>query len=247
MRKFLILGLLSFLVAISLYAQESSHFDNRAVVLLDRMSEVIGELNSCSFKLNASSDKVLPEVGLVKEFFKHQIQFVGPDKMHIQTNAPTNNHFYWYNGDIMMYYSLTYNHYGFIETPDNIIETIDMVNAEYGVDFPAADFFYPTFTDDLIDHSDTIHYLGLVNVDGVDCHHIIAVGPEQHLQLWLRNDTFTLPHRFVILEKSENYTLQYEGIFSEWMINPYLPESIFDFVVPESAKRLTIVPKSKAN
>ncbi|WP_084123603.1 DUF2092 domain-containing protein [Aquiflexum balticum] len=238
--------ILSLVLIYPIRAQESPSIDNNAVVLLDRMSDLIGQLSSCSFKLNASVDKLMPQVGPVKEYFNHQVHFVGPDKMHIQTRG-ANNHAYWYNGDILMYYSLTYNHYGFIDTHENIIETIDMVNADYGIDFPGADFFYPTFTDDLLANSDKVAYMGLVNIDGVDCHHIVAVGPEQNVQLWLSNDTFTLPLRFVFLDKTEGHSLQYEGVFSDWMINPDLPDAIFDFVVPESAKRLSIVPKTKPN
>jgi hypothetical protein len=171
---------------------------------------------------------------------------VGPDKMHIQTKGAKGNHGYWYNGDLLMYYSLTHNHYGFIDTPENIIETIDMVNADYGIDFPAADFFYPTFTDDLLENSETVAYLGLVSVNGQECHHILASGPDQHIQLWLKNDTFTLPLRFLILEKSGDFPLQYEAVFSEWIINPNLPDAIFDFVVPDTAKRLSIIPKTTA-
>lgn len=245
-KKSLILFLiLSSLMTSRVSAQGDSTIDNTAVVLLDRMTALIGQLSSCSFKLSASVDKLTPSHGPVKEFQSHQVHFVGPDKMHVQTKG-SNNHAYWYNGDILMYYSLTYNHYGFIETPDNIIETIDMVNLDYGIDFPGADFFYPTFTDDLLENSEAVKYLGLVNIDGVDCHHIVAVGPEQNVQLWLTNDTFTLPYRFAFLDKTGEQSLQYEGIFSEWAINPDLPDAIFDFVVPESAKRLSIVPKTPA-
>lgn len=224
-------------------AQGDSTIDNTAVVLLDRMTALIGQLSSCSFKLTTSADKLMPDLGPVKEDQSHQIHFAGPDKMHIQTKG-SNNHSYWYNGDILMYYSLTYNHYGFIETHDNIIETIDMVNLDYGIDFPGADFFYPTFTDDLLENSESVVYMGLVTIDGVECHHILAVGPEQNVQLWLTNDTFTLPYRFVLLDKSDDHSLQYEGVFSDWVINPTLPDAIFDFVAPQSAKRLSIVPKT---
>lgn len=237
--------ILSSLMISRVSAQRDSTIDNTAVVLLDRMTALIGQLNSCSFKLTTSADKLMPALGPVKEFQSHQVHFAGPDKMHVQTKGPK-NHAYWYNGDILMYYSITYNHYGFIETPDNIIETVDMVNAEYGIDFPGTDFFYPSFTDDLLENSESVKYLGLVNIDGVDCHHIVAIGPEQNVQLWLTNDTFTLPYRFVFLDKTDEHSLQYEGVFSDWVVNPNLPDAIFDFVVPESARRLSLVPKYPA-
>ena len=239
---------LSFLLVISLksFGQEQQ-VDPNAINILDRMTEVIGSLNSCSFQVNTSFDHMDLQNGLVKKFSHHEIYMVGPDKMHIQTKGAKGNHGYWYNGDLLMYYSLTHNHYGFIETPDNIIETIDKVNADYEIEFPAADFFYPTFTDDLLENMDKIAYLGLVSVEGKDCHHIVASGPDQHIQIWLSNDTFALPLRFIILEKSGELPLQYEAVFSNWSVNPNLPDAIFDFVVPETAKRLSFVSKSRAN
>jgi hypothetical protein len=164
--------------------------------------------------------------------------------MHIHSKGPKEETGYWYNTDLLMYYSFTTNAYGFIETPDNIIETIDMVNADYGVDFPAGDFFYPTFTDDLLEHSESIYYLGLVNFEGKDYHHIVAKGSEKHIQIWINNDTFALPARYVIHEKQNGETLQFEGIFYNWKLNPELPDAIFDFVAPENARRLNIVSKS---
>jgi hypothetical protein len=241
--KKLTLFLGMYCIAWSAFSQNDS-INVNAVVILDRMSEVIGQMASCSFHINTSEDKLMPEIGLIKEYSQHQVHFVGPDKMHVQTTNSKNNHGYWYNGDILMYYSLTHNHYGFIDAPDNILETIDHVNLEYGVDFPAADFFYPYFVDNLIEQSHFLSYLGLVRVEGVDCHHIVASGPDQHIQLWIVNDTFTLPVRYVIHEKHEDYTLQFEGVFSDWKINPDLPDAIFDFVVPQTANRLTLVPKS---
>lgn len=244
-KSFILFLMLSTLLISKVSAQGDSTIDNNAVILLDRMTALIGQLNSCSFKLTTAADKLMPGLGPVKEHQSHQVHFAGPDKMHVQTKGPK-NHGYWYNGDILMYYSLTYNHYGFIETPDNIIETIDMINADYGIDFPGTDFFYPTFTDDLLENSTSVTYLGLVTFEDAEYHHIVAVGPEQNVQLWLTNDTFTLPYRFVFLEKSGEHSLQYEGVFSDWVINPNLPDAIFDFVVPESAKRLSIVPKTPA-
>lgn len=222
---------------------QSDSVDVHAVVLLDRMSDVIGEMVSCSFGLHSSVDKVHPTLGLIKEYGTHQVHAVGPDKLHVQTKSSGGNHGYWYNGNILMYYSLSYNHYGFIETPDNILETIEFVNQGFGIDFPAADFFYPTFTDDLLEHSDYVKYLGLVNIDGVECHHIAAKGPEQSVQLWLSNDTFMLPVRYVIIHKSGDHSIHFEGVFDDWKVNPDLPNAIFDFTAPQSARRISLVQK----
>jgi hypothetical protein len=235
--------MVAFFLVFGVQAQDST-MDARAVVLLDRMSDVIGDLRSCSFQLKTGTDVSDPDKGIIRNYAVHDVHMVGPDKMHIHTKGPKEEFGYWYNGDMLMYYSFTGNTYGFIETPDNIIETIDMVNADFGVDFPAADFFYPTFTDDLLESSEGLYYLGLVQFDGKDYHHIVAKGSEKHIQLWIHNDTFALPARYVIHEKKDGETLQFEGIFYNWKLNTDLPEAIFDFVAPQNARRLNIISKS---
>jgi hypothetical protein len=224
------------------HAQDST-YDARAIEIIDRMSETIGELSSCSFQLKSSEDKPHQRAGYLREFTTHDVYLAGPDKMHILSKKPKNKYAYWYNGDLMMYYSFTFNHYGFFETPDNIRETIELVNAEYEVDFPAADFFYPTFTDDLLENSDYIGYEGLTEVDGQECYYIVAKGSSKLVQLWISSGSFTLPVRYTI-QDAKNEKLQFEGIFSNWQINPNLPDALFDFTVPADARRLEIIPKS---
>lgn len=73
---------------------------------------------------------------------------------------------------------------------------------------------------------------------------LVAKGTDKHIQIWLQNDTFALPARYVIHEKKNGETLQFEGVFSNWKLNPELPEAIFVFVAPENARRLNIVSKS---
>jgi hypothetical protein len=223
---------------------QDSTYDARAIEIIDRMSETIGQLTSISFQLKTSEDKPHDKAGYLREFATHDVYLVGPDKMHIFSNKPNQKYAYWYNGNIMMYYNHTYNHYGFIETPDNIRETIALVNAEYEVDFPAADFFYPTFTDDLMESSDYIGYEGLTEIDGEKCYYIVAKGKNMLIQLWISSGSYSLPVRYTIKELRNEEKLQFEGSFSNWNINPNLPDALFDFVVPADARRLQMVPKS---
>lgn len=220
------------------------HVDPGAVIILDRMSEIIGNLNSCSFTVHTSTEKFDQEKGYLKDFYKLEVYMAGPDKMHVLNEGSKGKTGYWYNGDMLLYYAVNTNQYGFIETPDNIIETIDFVYQEYDLEYPAADFFYPGFTDDLLGTHERVSYEGLVKINGVEVHHIVAYGKETNVQIWISNDTFALPIRYLIHDLTNDKPLQFEGVFSNWVLNPVLPDAMFDFVVPESASRISIVSKS---
>jgi hypothetical protein len=42
----------------------------------------------------------------------------------------------------------------------------------------------------------------------------------------------------VIVYTSRDMNPQYEAILSDWQINPVLPSSLFDFMVPPKAKKI---------
>ena len=217
--------------------------DREAVLLLDRMSAVIGDLHSCSFTVKASIDTIDKELGLLKYFNTSEVSMVGPDKMQVTTNGYRGHRGFWYNGKQLAYYSFTENNFGFIDAPGTIMETIEAVHEDYDIDFPAADFFFPYFTDDLIESSDVVSFLGKTFVDGRDCYHIAAKNKEMSVQIWIADDAFNLPVKFAITYYRGDHSSQYEGSFSNWKLNPELPNAMFEFTAPPGATQLTIISK----
>jgi hypothetical protein len=241
MKKSLFILLL--ILPFQMFAQRPP-IDTVAVMLLDRVSVIIGQLGSCSYTLHTSQDVVIEyDLGIIKQLDVHEVHMLGPDKMLINSRGDKGHRGYWYNGKKLAYYSYDENNYVIIGAPPNIIATIDTVHKTYGIDFPAADFFYPTFTDDLIDNSDLIRYLGTAKANGKDCFRIIAKNEEMSIQIWIADDAFLLPVKMVIVYHGKNNAKQYEATFSNWQINPDLPAAMFEFNPPHSARKISILVK----
>jgi hypothetical protein len=237
------LTLLSLFIGFSTFAQ-TKKIDTLAVSVLDRMSDVIGELSSVSFTTKTRNDEMNQDLGLITHFTTNQVYFNGPSQMLVRAESDKVNKGYWYNGKQLVYYSFSENNYAVIETPETTIEMIDEVNDKYGVDFPAADFFYPTFTDDVLKNYDELKFAGLRKIEGKDCFYIIARNKEMSVQLWIANDAYTLPVKMIIMYHStKNEAKQYEATFSNWEINPFLPAEIFNFQPPPKAKEILIKPR----
>ena len=77
----------------------------------------------------------------------------------------------------------------------------------------------------------------------VDVRVIAATNKDLNVQLWISNTTNFLPKHFVIIYKNKS-NLQYELRFSNWLINPNIPDSVFDFMPPPNAKLISILKKS---
>lgn len=232
--------LLMLTLAINGLAQQQ---DPIAIKILDRMSDIIGNLSSCRYTLLTIRDLHDFDYGMITKSNTHEVYMSGPDKMLINSNGDNGHKEYFYNGSLLCYYNFDEHNYAEIETPPTIMETIDTINKLYGIDFPAADFFYPTFTDDLIDYADRISYAGTADVEGKECFHIIASNSAVHVQFWISNDATMLPKKMVINYKSDKGISRYETTFNEWQLNPVLPDSMFDFMQPPGSNLVTMIPK----
>jgi hypothetical protein len=248
MKKILMLCLLPATIAGT--QAQTLRIDSVAILILDRMSSVIGDLNACSFRLQTSTDVpdntfFIPHegIGLVKHFDQHEVYIDGPDKMLINSNGDKGHRGYWYNGEQIAYYSYTENNFGYVPAPGNVVEAIHEVNERYGIEFPAGDFFFPSFVDDLIQHNQQIIYLGTTRVMGKRCFHIVAAGEEKSTQFWISDDGRTLPVKMVVVYLDQEDRPQYEATFTDWRLNPDLPATLFEFLPPPNARELTIVPR----
>jgi hypothetical protein len=222
---------------------QQANYDTTAILLLDRMGEVIGDLQYCSFSVSTSFDQPGEEIGLIKYFIVHQVYFSGPDKMLINSNGDKGHSGFWYNGKQLAYYSYSENNYTIIDAPSTTIATIDTVNKTYGIEFPAADFFYPSFTDDLIEHNDQIKFIGKSEIEDKDCFHIVAKNKDIITQIWISDDAFFLPVKLIISYSDKIPNTQYEATYSDWILNPDLPNAVFEFIPPAGANKLRLIAK----
>lgn len=233
------------LISISFFgfSQETKDIDSTAIFILDKMSDIIGNLESVSFELKNSTDKLNDDQIIEKHYSSNTITFSGPNKLMVITNGAKGKNGFWYDGSFVTYYSFDENNYVTLEAPETTIEMIDDMHQKYDFQFPAADFFYPSFTDDVIEAFDVISYIGTNTIEGEECYHILASNNDLNVHFWVSNKTYLLPKKFVIIYRN-NSNLQYESTFSNWSLNPNIPDSVFNFLAPPNANLISILKKS---
>lgn len=241
--KITLLLLSLFLIPFSGTAQDEKQIDSTAIFILDKMSAVLSELHSTSLSLESSIDQVNEYAELEKHYGTSEVIFSGPSKLSVQNHGDKGHIGYWYDGEFISYYNYDENNYVTLEAPDSTLTMINEMHETYDFQFPAADFFYPTFVDDLMENFDTISYLGVKKIDSQECFNIMCVNESMNVQFWISNEDTMLPRRLVIIYKNEN-NRQYEATFTEWKLNPIIPDAIFDFLPPPNAKLISILAKS---
>jgi hypothetical protein len=231
------------LLTLNTWAKES-RVDSTALMILDHMSQVIGELQSLNVNIEIRNDVIDRESGLMSHFSESDLILDGPDKMLIHTKGGKGHRGFWYNGSRLAFYSFDENNYVIFEALPTTLQTIDSLNRAFGIDFPAADFLYPTFTSDLLANNDEIIFNGRTNIENKECFHIVVHGSEFTIQLWLSSGALTLPVKMLIINKSALPNLQYEATFGDWKINQAYPPSIFEFLPPPGSHEIKMLPKN---
>ncbi|MCF6263731.1 MAG: DUF2092 domain-containing protein [Xanthomonadales bacterium] len=229
--SYVVLVVLASFVLVACEAENNEQYDTRAIDSLDSMSDAIGELVAVSYTLD---DEFVNAQG--DEFYnQHDVYMRGPDKMYIHSVGTKGNRSYWYDGKSLSVYSFDKNTYSTVDAPDNTIKAIDYVNEKYGVDFPAADFFYPNLTDDILDVYDQVLFLGDDQINAIETTSIVASNDTRTLQVWIDKAT-NLPLKFLFASKS-NPDKYYQAVFSNFRVNPDLPDMLFEFNAPSNAEK----------
>jgi hypothetical protein len=242
MTKKLLVIFFSGIIATSQLQAQTRRIDTVAVAILDKMSAMIGELSSCSVTIQSNYDISTKELGLIKHSDEQQLFIHGPNQLLLKSEGDQGSRDFYFDGKTLTYYSMDRNQYGQIDAPLNVVDMIDTVNKLYGIEFPAADFFYPTFVDDILGDSKTLVYLGLTKVGNRECYHVAGTTSDKTFQFWIADDAFTLPIKMVIIYTNKEEHPQYEATLSDWQINPSLPDALFTFTVPHRARKVKLMP-----
>ncbi len=234
-KKVILYSILSVLFFISCNSG-SGEYDTRAVESIDKLVAVIGETTSLSYTVDGFS---VNNDG--NESIKYSDVYLrGSNKLFIENNGTKGNVSLWYNGEKFAYFLYDKDEYDIIDAPDNTQKLIDSIHSKFGINFPAADFLNPDLTDDLFDNYDQLLYFGEEEVDSINCIALEATNDKHILQIWIEKDT-NLPYKMVIQSKI-NENKYYEAVYTNWTLNPKLPDIMFEFLPPEGSKRKRIAP-----
>ena len=223
-------------------AQEKK-IDTTAIMILDKMSGMFGDLSSVGFTSTVAKDVAYAEDFFIKEFGSSKVRFVGPNKFSVRVSGEKKEDLYSYNGSQVIYYSFANNIYTVADAPDNLIETIDWLYQDFGVELTTADLFYPTFSKDFAEEMDYVEFLGVTHLDGKRVFHIGAANVNATVQIWISDDGYYLPVKTVITYLDGVQSHQHETDFSDWELNNVYPESMFEFLPPPGAKQITWIKK----
>jgi hypothetical protein len=120
-------------------------------------------------------------------------------------------------------------------TTDDAMRTLEQV---IGLDFPGADLLLSDLFSILSDGIESSSYIGVVDIGGVESHHLAFREDKFDWQLWVSTGDEPLPMKYVITSKWMTGAPQFSLRLSDWNQDPVIEADSFDFSPPAGARRL---------
>lgn len=214
--------------------EDGGYYEGEAVQALDLLTENMGEMNSCSFTLT-TSEETLEEGNWISTNKETDAYINGADQMYFYSVGDNSRRGVWINEGELSLFLFDENQFETRTVPKNLLRTIDSINENFKFHFPAADFFYPSLTDDLIDFADSLFINEDKTANGIAYKEIFAKTDEKEIFIWIDSET-NLPKQLEIYNfGADGMKKSYVGSFSNWVEDPKLPSKLFEFSPPENA------------
>jgi len=146
----------------------------------------------------------------------------------------------WYDGKTASMYDEGEKVYGQLQVPDTIDSMLDYLETVVESPLPLADLLYNDLSH-LAERARSGMYLGISFVQNSACDHLAFRGESVDWQLWVDRGEKPLMRKIVITYKESAGEPQLSARLEEWNVAPQLPDSLFQFITPEGARRIPIV------
>ncbi len=167
-----------------------------------------------------------------------------PDRIAGEAKGDLLNRAFWYDGKSFTLLDREYNSYFQGPAPDSIDSLLDRIAEQFEVVLPLGEMLsqdiYKTVTERIL----YAEYVGLHQVRGVDCHHLVFTQEDLDWQLWVEASSTPVPRKLVIAYKQEPGVPQYTAVISSWDFTIETPDELFQVALPEGARKIDLNPES---
>lgn len=219
-------------------ARSCIDIDPRADEALHKMSAALSGARSFSFRSVTTMEQPIATGQLAQFTRQVQVAVRRPDEIIAESHQGEDVFTVCYRGTNLTVLDKTANTYACAQVPDRIDPMLDDVAQKYGLTLPLADLLFSDPYKVLTADARTGRYVGLHEVDGVKCHHLLFTQEVIDWQIWVDAAKEAVPRKFLIDYKTLPERPQFTAAFSDWDLSAKAGEEQFMPVLPAGAKKV---------
>ncbi len=206
--------------------------------LLTKACQALSSANAFTFHAEITFDQVLPP--------DVKVQFAGamdyavqrPDQLAIDYASDLGAKELWYSGDTLTILDSPHMAYTTLTVPPTLDGMLDRIADMDNLTFPLSDFAASDLCQVVHKQATYGGYVGVGDVNGVDCDHVAFSSPTADFQLWLDRSGKPIPRKVVINYRSLPGSPEYVAVLSDWKFPEKIKASRFQPDVPKDVKRI---------
>jgi len=218
---------------------QKGKIDEKAVTILNAMSDYLGKSKTIAFRTRSFYDVVLESGTMIKVGRLSRVLLKRPNDLNILSDGDDGSAATtWFDGTKLTIWKRDTNQAMSIDFKGTTDEMLNHLIDKYGAQIPLSDFFYTNVGKSLSDALISAEYIGTRVVDGVVCHQLAFQSPGVNWQIWIEADETPVPRRFVMDFVEDEGKPQYMAQLDAWSIGGDIADYNFKAGVPKSVKQV---------
>ena len=233
------------LIGICLILSSSVSAEETAESVLDSMASQLKSLESFSVHMEKTFDDVMWDGAKIQFSGAVDLSVRQPDRLYIEYGDEFTSKELWYDGKNFTLHDHLKNVYMRVDAEPNIRDALTALRDQYDIFLPLMSLLRGNAAENYGAGVAVRRYIGVHDVEGIPCHHLLFRGDEIDWQLWIQEGDTPLLRKYVVTYKQLEGAPQEAVVLTEWELNPTLEDQLFEADVPEDAVRAEILEKDE--
>ena len=209
--------------------------------VLRAMSEYLAKAKAFAYHAEVEFDQVLPGGPKIRLSGAVDIAVSRPGKLHVDYRDDISDRLVWFENGRLTVFDPVATTWAEVSGPKDIDGMVAKLEKEYGLALPLAELAESDPDAVLTRGVDLIHYVGVHNVEGVFCHHVVLHRKDLDLQVFVEVGDKPVPRKLVFEYPDRLGAPQFTASITEWSFAPQKAE-LFTAKVPKGAGKVEFLP-----
>ncbi len=217
----------------------------KAADVLRAMSGYLAKAGSFSYHAEVEFDQILPGGPKIRLAGALDVAAKRPGSLFVNYRDDVSARVVWLQGGRLTLFDPVAATYAEVSGPKDIDGMVDKLEKEHGVSLPLGELTESDPMAALMRGVDQSHWVGIHDVDGVFCHHLVLQRPDLDLQVFVEVGEKPLPRKLVFEYPHRPGSPQYTAWITEWSFAPPAAD-LFAAKLPADVARVEFLPVGEA-
>ncbi len=211
------------------------------VDLLKAMSGALAKLKAFSYHAEIEFDRLLPGGPKVRMAGAVDVAVTRPGSLYVDYRDDISDRLLWFDKGRVTLLDPVAGTVAEVSGPKDIDGMVAKLEKEKGVTLPLGELAESDPYKALTRGVDQAFYIGVGNVEGIHCHHVLLERKDLFIQVWIEIGEKPLPRKLVFEYPLRPGSPQFTASITEWSFEPPKPE-LFVPKIPEGVGKVDFLP-----